>query len=124
MGSFRYGEIVRVDFEDRTLAHLQSVIGAKVRRGESFHFSWMDDRSQGGGRSSVWIHPGCSLLYRFDGRNVPFLNRAWLTDLMSAANSQGGLYVMPEPADPDRELHQSTAGAEHTRRVVTASGRR
>ena len=57
MGSFRYGEIVRVDFEDRTLAHLQSVIGAKVRRGESFHFSWMDDRSQGGGRSSVWIHP-------------------------------------------------------------------
>ncbi len=46
MGKFMY-ETLRVDFEDRVLAHLQYVIGAKLRRRESFHFSWRDDASIG-----------------------------------------------------------------------------
>jgi hypothetical protein len=122
MGSFRYGEIARVDLEDRTLAHLQSVIGAKVRRGESFHLTWMEGRSTGGGRTTVWIHPRCSLVYRFDGRAAPSLNRAWLTDLMGAANSPAGLYVTPEPADAGRELDEPAAKGElKTRRVLAPS---
>ena len=57
MGKFIYDAIVKVDFEDRLLAHLQLVIGAKMRRGESFHFTWKDDPSIGDGRTTVWIHP-------------------------------------------------------------------
>ncbi|MGC5221005.1 hypothetical protein ACPW96_00235 [Micromonospora sp. DT81.3] len=104
MGLFRYGEALRADFEDRTLWHLQWVIGAKLRRGESFHFSWKDDLSVGNGRTTVWIHPTCSILYKFYSGNRPPLNAAWLKDLTSTANANSGLYVMPEPADLDTEL--------------------
>ncbi len=49
MGKFIYDGNIKVDFEDRLLAHLQAVIMAKVRRGESFPFTWKDDISTGGG---------------------------------------------------------------------------
>lgn len=39
MGKFIYNGSVRVEIEDRTLAHLQAVIGRKLRRGEGFHFT-------------------------------------------------------------------------------------
>ena len=42
MGKFIYDGNIKVDFEDRLLAHLQAVIMAKVRRGESFPFTWKD----------------------------------------------------------------------------------
>jgi hypothetical protein len=43
MGSFHYDVGFSADFEDRLLAHLQIVIGAKLRRGEGFYFSWRDE---------------------------------------------------------------------------------
>lgn len=99
MGKFMYDGIVKVDFEDRLLAHLQAVIGAKLRRGEAFHFTWKDDTSIGDGRTIVWIHPRVSLVYKFYGSRRPALNRAWVEALMYNANSVTGLYVVPEPAD-------------------------
>ena len=71
MGKFIYDSMVKVDFEDRLLAHLQLVIGAKLRRGESFHFTWKDDTSIGDGRTVVWIHPRVSLVYKFYGSRQP-----------------------------------------------------
>jgi len=99
MGKFHYDGIVKVDFEDRVLAHLQAVIGAKVRRGETFHFSWKDDSSIGDGRTTVWIHPGASIVYKYYGSRTPALNRTWVEQLMFNANSAAGLYVTPEPQD-------------------------
>jgi hypothetical protein len=99
VGKFQYDGIVKVDFEDRTLAHLQAVIGAKIRRGESFHFTWKDDTSIGDGRTTVWIHPRVSLVYKYYGSRQPALNRAWVDQLMFNANSITGLYVTPEPAE-------------------------
>src|SRR3954454_10680025 len=99
MGKFVYEGIVKVDFEDRTLAHLQLVIGTKLRRGEAFHFSWRDDPSIGDGRTTVWIHPRCPLVYKFYGSRRPSLNRAWVDALAYPANSPAGLYVVPEPAE-------------------------
>ncbi len=46
MGKFIYDSTIKVDFDDRLLAHLQVVIGAKLRRGEAFHFTWRDDEVQ------------------------------------------------------------------------------
>jgi len=43
MGKLTYDSTLTVDFDDRVLAHLQLVIGAKLRRAESFYFSWRDD---------------------------------------------------------------------------------
>ena len=99
MGKFQYEGLIKVDFEDRLLAHLQLVIGAKLRRGEPFHFTWKDDPSSGNGRTAVWVHPGSSMTYRFYGSRQPVISRAWVEALMHAANSPTGLYVVPEPSD-------------------------
>jgi hypothetical protein len=39
MGRLTYDSTNIVDFEDRLLAHLQIVIGRKIRFGQSFYFS-------------------------------------------------------------------------------------
>jgi len=115
MGKFTYDGLVKVDFEDRLLAHLQLVIGAKIRRGESFHFTWNDDLSVGGGRTTVWVHPRVSVVYKFYGGKAPVINRAWVDVLMFTANSPTGLYTVPEPPEHEngkapevtRELHKA-----------------
>lgn len=99
MGKFIYDSTIRVDFEDRLLAHLQTVIGAKLRRGESFHFTWKDEPSAGNGRTVVWVHPGVSLVYKFYGSRHTSLNRVWVEALMFTANTPTGLYAVSEPAD-------------------------
>lgn len=98
MGKLIYEGTIKVDFDDRTLAHLQLVIGNKLRRGEPFHFTWRDDPSIGDGRTTVWLHPGCGLVYKFYGGRKPQLNPAWIDALAFTANSQSGLYLVPEPA--------------------------
>ena len=100
MGKFMYDGLIKVDFEDRALAHLQAVIGAKVRRAESFSFTWRDDSSIGDGRTMVWIHPRAQIVYKFYGSRLPHINRAWVEALMYTANSPTGLYVVPEPPEP------------------------
>ena len=101
VGRFTYDAIVKIDFEDRLLAHLQLVIGAKMRRGESFHFTWKDDTSIGDGRTTVWIHPRVSIVYKFYGSRKPTINRAWVDALLYTANTPVGLYIVPEPAEFD-----------------------
>lgn len=98
MGKFIYESGIRNEFEDRLLAHLQVVVGNKLRRGEPFYFQWKDDVSTGGGRTSVWIHPRSTLVFKFNGGRPPALNRAWLEALMSTANAPSGLYIVPEPS--------------------------
>lgn len=110
MGKFIYDGTVKVDFDDRTLAHLQLVIGSKLRRGEPFHFTWKDDTSIGDGRTTVWVHPRSSLVYKYYGSRRPRLNSAWVDALAFTANSPSGLYLVPEPPEPlgrgdDDEAH-------------------
>lgn len=97
MGRFNYDGSVKVDFDDRVLAHLQVVITQKLRRGEPFPFTWRNDASLGDGRTTVWLHPNASLVYKYHGSRQPQLNRAWLEALTNAANSTAGLHVVPEP---------------------------
>lgn len=99
MGKFIYEGAVKIEFEDRVLAHLQVAIVNKLRRGESFQFTWQEDSSIGGGRTSVWLNPQSSLVYKFYGSRLPALNPAWLEALAYTANSPAGLHVVPEPAD-------------------------
>lgn len=100
MGKFLYDAAVKVEFDDRLLAHLQIVISQKLRRGESFIFTWRNDASLGDGRTAVWLHPNASLVYKYHGSRQPALNRAWLEALTYAANSTSGLYLVPEPEGP------------------------
>jgi hypothetical protein len=99
MGKFIYDGTVKVDFDDRTLAHLQLVISTKLRRGEPFAFSWKDDASIGDGRTTVWVHPRCALVYKYYGGRKHRLNHAWVDALAFTANSPSGLYLVPEPPE-------------------------
>lgn len=98
MGRLIYSGQVRAEFEDRLLAHLQIVIGNKLRRDEAFYFSWKDDTSTGGGRSSIWVHAHATLVFAYSGSRTPSINPAWLDALMHTANSPTGLHAVPEPA--------------------------
>ncbi|WP_243229693.1 ATP-dependent DNA ligase [Microbacterium sp. CIAB417] len=99
MGKFIYEGGVKVEIEDRALTHIQLVISAKLRRGEPFPFSWREDASVGGGRTTVWVHSSSSLVFKYYGSRSPAINRAWIEALAFTANAPGGLYLVPEPAD-------------------------
>jgi len=97
MGKLTYDSTLTADFDDRVLAHIQVVVGAKLRRGESFYFSWRDDPKSGDGRSTIWLHPAIAIAYKYFGSRAPVLNRDWIEALMVTANSSGGLRIVSEP---------------------------
>jgi hypothetical protein len=99
MGKFIYEGGPKANLDDRALIHLQMVMSAKLRRGEPFAFTWREDLSVGGGRTTGWIHPGSALVFKFDGSRQPSINRAWIDALAFTANAPSGLYLVPEPAE-------------------------
>lgn len=121
MGKFAYGlppEVIEID--DRLLAHLRLVMSSKLRRDESFMFTWEYPVSSGSGHTTMWIHPSVPLQFLFAGNREPQINRTWLSQLMMSSNSIGGLRVVPEPPDvpvfanepePVREASRLTAPA-------------
>lgn len=103
MGKLTYDSTVVVDFDDRLLAHLQMVIATKLRRGESFAFSWRDEAAVGDGRTTIWLNPALPLVFKYFGSKPPVINRLWVEALLQAANSSSGLHIVPEPAEPKPE---------------------
>jgi hypothetical protein len=98
MGKLLYGTSgIEIEFDDRTLTHLQIVIAAKLRRKESFFFSWKDDPAIGDGRSSIWLDSSIPLYFKFAGGRVPSINREWLDILTASSNGSGGLQFTEEP---------------------------
>lgn len=95
MGSLTYDRVT-VEFDDRTLAHLQIVIVQKLRRGESFLLSWRNAAEVGDGRSSAWLHPAIPLYFKFAGGQPPTINPLWLAQLTRSANSSQGLVATGE----------------------------
>jgi hypothetical protein len=103
VGKLTYDSTIVVDFDDRLLAHLQMVITTKLRRGESFAFSWRDEAAVGDGRTTIWLHPALPLVFKYFGGKQPVINRFWVEALLQTANSSAGLHVVPEPAEPRHE---------------------
>ncbi len=99
MGSLYYGyQRVQIDFEDRVLAHLQLVIGAKLRRDEGFFFTF---REPDNGHSSIWMSTHIPIEFDFRHAERPRINRRWITALMATANSGRGLVLVDEPSRDD-----------------------
>ena len=100
VGTLYYGDSrLPVPVEDRALAHLKVVIINKLRRGESFTFSWVKTRAEGHGRATIWLSPEISLHFEFDGSKSPVLNRRWPEELSLVASSGTGLVILEEPAE-------------------------
>lgn len=98
MGTFYYGDArYAIPIEDRALAHLKLVILTKLRRNESFAFSWDKGIENGHGRGTIWIHPALALHFDFAGTRHPEINRAWLEEMSISANQTLGLVIGKEP---------------------------
>jgi hypothetical protein len=105
MGQLIYGVAPAIEIEDWGLHHLQAVMLTKLRRDESFGFSWDGEPDVGGdvtaartGRhGTVWISRGSSLYFSYDALNDRPLNTRWLTLLAESANSSQNFRLMPEP---------------------------
>lgn len=95
MGSITYDNVV-VEFDDRTLAHLQVVVVQRFNAGKPVLLSWLDALAIGDGRSSMWLSPSAPLHFKFAGSRTPEIDRAWLGLLTERATSGPGLVVCDE----------------------------
>jgi hypothetical protein len=121
VGALIYGSpSMELEFDDRTLSHLQVVVGSKLRRGESFFFSWKEEQSASDRRSSVWLSPGIPLMFKFSGGRAPRMNLEWLRLLEETANSGRGLLLLPEPPEPESEERARTSAKTTTPKQPTA----
>ncbi len=98
MGRLRFPHDVRLDLDDRTMAHLHAAMQIKLRRGESFHLSWPHDISTGPGRTTTWVHSESSWVCTI-GSRVQELDRRWIEAFMATANSVSGMQIVRQPAD-------------------------
>lgn len=90
MGQLIYGTPSdSFEMDDRTLAHVEIVTLAKLRRNESFALVMP---SADGGRTSLWISPVSTLQFRI-GDVKQEIDRVWLDQLIEGANSASGLRV-------------------------------
>ena len=97
MGQLHYGTPPEVfELDDRTLAHLEIVVLAKLRRNESF--ALVLERPQGG-RTTLWVSIHGALQFVF-GAGTHEINREWLEVLIDSANSPAGLKITPENGQP------------------------
>ena len=95
MGTLHYGSTpASFPIDDRTLAHIELVILAKLRRREGLSLALTDEDTTN--RQAMWISPDVTLRFEYDAP-MPEINRVWLQDLIDTANSPGGLRVVPEP---------------------------
>jgi len=101
MGGLVYGlDGYRIDMDDRVLAHIQVVIIAKLRRGESFGFTWSTNSTEGSGRTTLWLAPAIPVRFEYAGGRPPRINRRWLELLSATAATPYGLRLLAEPEPP------------------------
>jgi hypothetical protein len=95
MGSLHYGSPpASFEFDDRTLAHVELVMLAKLRRNESFALT-IDGAKDS--RQTIWVNASATLRFEF-GSTTTEINREWLDELIDSANTTAGMRILPEPA--------------------------
>jgi hypothetical protein len=118
VGKMIYDGTSAFTFDDRVLAHLQIVIGAKLRRREGFLLIWTDRTTlPEGALHSIWLDPSISIQFAFTGTTMPEIEREWLEILTEKANSSPGLRLDDNlRAEIREELPRGTAKAQRGRR--------
>ncbi|GAB3615774.1 hypothetical protein GCM10027416_03310 [Okibacterium endophyticum] len=92
MAHLVYAEHSEYEFDERTLVHVKTAVGAKLRRGECFYLSW-DTKDDDSGRVTLWISPTIPLQFHFDESEPPALDREWLEELSLTSHSLRGMVV-------------------------------
>ena len=114
MGMLVYNGRMTLHIDDRVLAHLQVVVINKLRRRESFTFTWDD----GAEEAVCWIGPSIPLEFTYSGNRRPLLNREWLELMAMSANANSGLVGIHRMyyAARSANTRRSPSGAERLRR--------
>jgi hypothetical protein len=100
MGTLTYSDTRNtIEFDDRTLIHIQLILGAKLRHRESFFFSWPEDRAHGSGRSSIWMETSIPLKFTYSNDHQYVINHEWIEALARSSSTAEGLYLSAEPAE-------------------------
>lgn len=101
MGQLFYGssrESIRLP--DLSLAYLQAVTVAKLRRSEAFFVSWRSPHDTSGPRSHLWLHPAIPLRFVISTGGIR-LESAIVEQLMrTAATSASGIDLDTIPSHP------------------------
>jgi hypothetical protein len=124
MGHLFYGtstESIRIP--DRLLSHIKVVTTTKLRRSESFTFSW-SHVDGAPGRSTLWIQPAIPLRFVFDSAEPETLNSAVLKDMADRAGSSAGLSVdlnVEIPGSNNLQRRQMSPTAAPARRALSAA---
>ena len=94
VGKLFYGSDSQpAELPDRVLAHVKTVVAAKLRRGESFTLSWRHSDEVPGGRSTIWVNPSIPLRFVFSNPDGEVLDPELLKRFAADANSTGGLTI-------------------------------
>ena len=95
MGQLMYGTPAdSFELDDRTLAHVEIVSLAKLRRNESFALVLP---GAGTSRTTLWVSPVSTLQFRLDN-GAQEIDREWLDQLIDGANSAAGIQLGLKPA--------------------------
>lgn len=94
MGTLIYGNGLKLEVDDQTLAHLRSVVFAKLRGQEAFPFTLVRGGAQkGGGSVSFWISPSTPVVFRFSKEEPHELSRDRIEELLKMSYENHGLVV-------------------------------
>lgn len=86
----------RIDFDDRTLAHLRWALRAKMTEGKPFTLTWTQKTSNETKSGSIAIHPGTALEFRFRTPRSHLANQRWIRELLRP-NPANTMTVCIEP---------------------------
>lgn len=96
MGTLHYGtDHQSVFIDDHELMRLQTVITDKLRRGEHFMFSCMDDS---GRRITFWMAPGIPLRFDYVEEAGPDIDLTRVSFITQADDVFAGIGVVAEHA--------------------------
>ncbi|MCU1557734.1 MAG: ATP-dependent ligase [Microbacteriaceae bacterium] len=94
MGHLLYGfPAESIDLDDRTLAHLQIVVGSKLRRSENFWIEFVHGVDEGGGREVIWIDHAIPLLFRYVSAHHPETDQDWVDELVAQSSNKGHVII-------------------------------
>ncbi|MGO3147847.1 MAG: DUF7882 family protein [Leucobacter sp.] len=104
MGILIYGNTLKLDIDDRTLAHVRSIVFAKLRAQEAFPFTVVRiTDKQACESTSFWISSDTPIVFQLSDDGPKELSREWIEELMKSSYENRGLVISVEaPSDFDK----------------------
>lgn len=83
MGTFACrSEALHLVIDDHLLAHVEALIGVRLRCCESFFLTWAGERGAGVERLTLWVDASITMRLRYDSAE-PFELDPWLLDQLN-----------------------------------------